>query len=229
MLETEDRRGQITVLTARAGEFEDVLDEFSFEQKLVQNHAYYYLKQPQYEIRLSHVGVGPDQTRKSFEKLQKPLEADLLLVIGTAGALHSDLQQGGFFIPTAVTEPRSDDWLYPEPEIMEWIAGTVRHELENRENPIPARAGPLLSSSDEVINSKNRKQLFESNRALAVDMETSTIVQQFLNSNDTGIWAGLRIISDSVKDSDKQQIIDQQQQVTREIGLAINRLIDGLE
>ncbi|MFB6345162.1 MAG: hypothetical protein ABEK50_05230, partial [bacterium] len=175
----DQRRQRLLFVTARAAEYEDCLREFNFEKHLNQNHPYFRHEGSEWDIRVTHTGIGPDQAQQTLRKIDGSLEPDFILVAGTAGSLSIDLERDSIYLPTAIRSAEGspkNDWYHPETEILHWIRGVLDQRTEQSER---LRSGPLLSADEPVVDPDARRQLKEQNQALAVDMETSTVIDFF--------------------------------------------------
>lgn len=225
--ETDDtRKLRVLVLTARPEEHENCLEAFDFDRHLHQNHPYHRLETARWDVRLTHTKIGPDHTRSTLTKLEGLIDPDFVLVAGTAGSLSKDLEEGSIYLPTAVRSPDRQEWFHPETRILHWLKDT----LENAgDGPITLRSGPLLSVDEPVTNPEDRRELKESHQALAVDMETTSILEHLsANSDDSFDWGVIRVISDTPEDADFRSIKEKQSEGARRSGEKLTNVLSHL-
>lgn len=228
-LSAEDRKQRIVVLTARKAEYEDVLSD-DFSQKLVQNHAYWAYDTDDFEVRISHTGVGPDQTEKTLGKLQSMLEGDLLVIAGTAGALHDDIEEGDVFVPTALAPTDAIEWEHPDQQLLHWMAGWLTDfdfvadgEEDGEAN---LRMGPMVTSPRPVVDPEQREELQNLTGAMAVDMESAHVLDKFDQSQDEADqWVGIRVISDGPDTPGEAEAEAQQPRACQRLNQLLNQLI----
>lgn len=211
--QAEDRALRIVLLTARRAEYMSALETTgNFSKKLTQNHPYYALNSERYRLRVSHLGVGPKQAKKTLGKISSILKGDLLILAGTAGSLRKDIEKGTLFIPTAIAHTSDKDWYYPDTELLHWLAGV----LTENHKPGKLRMGPMVTSPRPVLKTEQRDYLSEMTGAMAVDMESALAVEKFRQSDDEeGQWLSLRLISDGPGDSDEKNVENKQKQATK--------------
>jgi len=227
-IQSEDRTLRIVVLTARRAEYISALQNgpANYSKKLTQNHPYYAIDQNDYQFRITHLGVGPEQAKKTLEKITSVLEGDLLIVAGTAGSLHADLTEETPFIPTALAHTSSNDWFYPDTQLLHWIAGVLS---ENDESDPPIRMGPMVTSPRPVLETEQRNYLSEKTGAMAVDMESSLAVEKFRHTDDEeGQWLGVRVISDSVEEQSESTVEHKQEQATELVNHQLRLIVEHL-
>lgn len=224
-----DRADRVLVLTARSEEYRDGLEELeSFAKKLHQNHPYYHRSNNRYQTRVLHLGVGPDQARRTLAKLDGVIQPDFLIVAGTAGSLSNDLSPGTFYLPTAVGNRGNSGWFYPEEDTLHWAY--ERLGMFDQEHPqsdtLTVRTGPLVTSPTPVLKHDQRKQLRDSYQALAVDMETYPVIEHFQSRSSSPGWVSVRVISDGPSTESRQQIEDRQESASRKLSKFLGFLID---
>lgn len=233
VLGEEDRQQRIVILTGRKAEYEQLLNG-SFDRKLVQNHPYWAQDRNDFQIRLSHLGIGKDQSEKSLGQLQSMLEGDLLIVAGTAGSLHGDLTSGDVFVPTALAPTDAVEWSHPDQELLHWLVGLISHsELDlNREGTDSndnLRMGPMVTSPRPVIEPEQRDELRELTGAMAVDMESAHAVEEFRQAQDEeNQWLCLRVISDGTEIGDTKEAEALQKPACERLNHLLQELIDSL-
>lgn len=227
-LETTDdtRQQRVLVLTARSTEYETCLNNNDFQEHLHQNHSYYRLESHEWDIRLTHTGVGPDSTRSTLNKLEGIVEPDFILIAGTAGGLSKDLDRDSLYLPTAVRSPDSTDWFHPETRILQWLMGVLQESLDGDRT---FRSGPLLSVEEPVTDPDNRRSLREKHQALAVDMETSPIVDYFNNTpEELPGWGVIRVITDTPDDQSLERIKQNQSRGADLTGRVLDAVLNNL-
>lgn len=235
-----DRRSRLAICTARREEYEDTLEQISgFSRKLHQNHPYFTLTGPTVELHLTHLGIGPESVLDTLNSLQSVLNPDALLVTGTAGALTDDLTRQTVYIPTAVTNRSEADWLYPTSEFLHWLLSQIDPLLNDSDNITdslhlpdrPIRTGPLVTSSSPVLETNERTEVHETTQAMAVDMETYSVVNKFLQSKSDDedenelIWGGLSVISDEISATSFDDVKSKQTDSCRLLGHILERII----
>lgn len=231
--ETRDRAGRLLVCTARAEEYRSCLDRLEgFAGKLHQNRRYHLKSTPRFQIRLTHLGVGPDQVKRGLRKMEGVLRPDLLIVAGTAGSLTDDLGAGSLFLPTALIRRRTSNWLYPEEDVLHWlyerIIGYTAEQPGDDEPPV--RSGPLLTSGQPVLEPDERRQCREKYQCLAVDMESHPVVQHFRDpgSDQPLLWCGLRVLSDDPGRADEAEVKNAQATAAARLGSVLEYLLKNL-
>jgi nucleoside phosphorylase len=221
----EGRTARLLILTARALEYNDLMNQYDSEKLLHQNHPYYHLDSSFGDVRITHTGMGREESSSTLRKLAGSLDPDLILVTGTAGALKPDFQRGDLFLASAVNDSRRNGWLHPPTDLMKWILGT----LESDSDDYNLRSGPLFSAENPVIEPDARHELHESHGALAVDMETSTIIDHFLSdSSETIPWGVLRVISDTFEDQSFEEIKNHQEEASRKVSTVLETILDKI-
>ncbi len=231
---TPDRAGRLLVCTARAEEYQACLDRMEgFSPKLHQNHRYYLKTTPSFQVRLAHLGIGPDQISRSLRKMEGVLRPDFLLIAGTAGSLSEDLGVGSLFLPTALIRRRTSNWLYPEEDVLHWIYERLIGYLagqEEGESEAAVRSGPLLTSASPVIDPEERNKCRQKYQCLAADMESHDVASHFLNRqpDEPPLWCGLRVISDGFEDAGEDRVKDAQSTAARRLGSVLEYLLKNL-
>lgn len=222
----EGRTARLLFLTARRADYEPLLEEFDFEERLHQNHPYYLLETPTGDLRLSHLGMGKNQVRKTLKKLAGTLDPDFVLTAGTAGALKEDFSRGDVFVPTALSGVEREDWLHPPTDLLRWTMGTLQ---QSGTKEYDFRSGPLVSVDEPVLTPDDRKELHAETGALAVDMESLAVVETLVeNVEDPPAWSLLRVISDTFEDSTFEDVKNQQAEGSRQTARTLSDLIDSL-
>lgn len=221
----EGRTSRLLFLTARKADYEHVLNQRETEKRLHQNHSYYYLATPEAEIRLTHVGMGAEQTSRTLWKLGGMLDPDFLLIAGSAGALIDDLKQDTLFMPTAITSDQQESWFHPPTDLLQWSMGIMQEQFGEEAS---FRSGPLYSNDQPVIDPDDRQELHDSTGALAVDMESTTILDEMITSDNPTPWSSFRVISDTFDDDSLDKIKKRQKKASTTVGQALNALIDSL-
>lgn len=220
------RTPRLLFLTARQEEHASCLDRFGFEEHLHLNHAYHRLETPDWDIRLTHTGIGPETTRKTLRTLQGVLEPDFIMVGGTAGSLSPDLGRGSLYLPTAVRHAESTTWFHPNTRVLQWIMGVL--EASSLDSPT-IRSGPLVTVDEPVTAPKDRKALKENHQALAVDMESSTVADHFTGSTGEDPSLGLiRTISDTPDDTEVETVKSLQSGAAELNGEVLSAIIGNL-
>jgi nucleoside phosphorylase len=230
-----DRKQRVVVLTSRRAEYEGVVEDGSFSRKLVQNHAYWAHDSDRFQVRITHVGTGPEQSEKTLGKIQSILEGDLLIVAGTAGALHEDLEAGDVYVPTALAPTDAVDWEHPDQELLHWLVGWLKNsELVNDEteedgSKANLRLGPMVTSPRPVINADQREELKNLTGAMAVDMESAHVLKEFRHSQDEeDQWVGIRVISDGPDVDSESEAEAKQQPACDRLNNILQSLIQSL-
>lgn len=227
-MQEEDRTPRVLLLTARPEELQPALRNLKgAEQKLHQNHPYHLWSTPRVQVRLTHTGVGKEASTRTLAALGGVLQPDFVLVAGTAGGLREDLEVGSLFFPTAVTEPGSEEWIYPSTEILEWL----RTIAASRDRGGTVRAGPQVTAEEGVLGRKERQELARRHDAMAVDMETFYVLRrlQDFSTNEELLWAGMRVISDGLDDNHLEQVLARQEPACERLGEHLARFFAALE
>ncbi len=223
----EGRVPQLLLLTSRRADYEEVLSERDFEKRLHQNHPYFYLKTRTGDVRITHVGVGSVQTRRTLRKLSGLLNPDFLLVAGSGGALKEDLSGGDVFLPTAIRDSEIDRWHHPPTECLRWITGTLK---ENPSHQFSFRSGPLFTVREPVVDPSGRTSLHSDTGALLVDMESTIIIRELIvPTENPPVWSVLRVVSDTFEDRTVQQIKDRQPEASAMVSNVIELLVNDLD
>lgn len=198
----------------------------TYSKKLTQNHPYFALDQNHYQFRITHLGVGPKQANKTLDKISSVLEGDLLILAGTAGSLKADLSEQTLYIPTAVAHTSDNDWLYPDTQLLHWIAGILS---ENNESEPSMRMGPLITSPRPVLETDQRNYLLDKTGAMAVDMESSLAIRKFRHTDgEEGQWLGIRVISDSIDEESESATEKKQLEATEVLNNQLRLIFDQL-
>lgn len=222
----EGRTARLLFMTARRADYEPLLEEYDFQERLHQNHAYHVLETPTGDLRLTHLGMGNDQARRTLKKLAGTLDPDYALIAGTAGALKDDLSRGDVFVPTALSGVEREDWLHPPTELLRWTMGTLQ---QTESEDFEFRSGPLVSVGEPVLSPERREELHTETGALAVDMESLPVVETLIeNVEDPPAWSLLRVISDTFEDTTLDDVKDRQDEGSRQTARALSPLIDSL-
>lgn len=222
----DTRKLRLLLLTARPEEYGNCLESFDFDEHLHQNHSYRRLEGATWDVRLTHTGIGPEATRATLGKLEGLLEPDFVLIAGTAGSLSDDLERDSVYVPTAVRSTGQEDWFHPETRILQWLMGTLK-EAESSDSRF--RSGPLVTADEPVTDPEQRRTLKKQNQALAVDMESSTIVETLAAAvSDPPDWGVVRVISDTPSDSDLATIKSRQSRGAEQTGKLLSNLLSNL-
>jgi nucleoside phosphorylase len=222
----QGRTPRLLILTARREDYEGIIPEIETDERLHQNHPYFYVETPTGDLRLTHVGMGEEQTRSTLRKLGGVLDPDFLLVAGSAGALKKDFSRQDVFLPTAVRDDSLDQWLHPPTDVLQWITGSLRNYSKQE---FDFRSGPLYSSEEPVTSPGSRQSLHEETGALAVDMETSTILRNLVKDvDDPPAWTVVRVLSDTFEDDSFDSIKEHQLLASKQVSQIVEALLNNL-
>lgn len=135
-------------------------------------------------------GIGPARAEAAIRNL--PTGAMGIVSVGTAGALVEDLRVGDIIVGSeTLSEAALDRACACSPELVEALAracGTEGREF---------RIGRIVTTANAVFHRRERERLHEVSGALAVDMESHSIVQV---AEELGLpCACLRVISDDIR------------------------------
>lgn len=222
----EGRTPRFLFLTARQKDYEGVLDDEDFESRLHQNHPYHYMETPTGNLRLTHLGMGTEEAQKTLRSLAGMIDPDFVLIAGSAGALKPDLSEGDVFLPTAVTSPDREGWFHPPSESLQWMMGI----LQRADEDFNFRSGPLHTSPEPVLKSEDRERLHERTDALAVDMESTSILESLIESEDNPpFWGMVRVISDTLDEETFDEVKQRQNKASRTVSEVLRTLVKTLE
>jgi nucleoside phosphorylase len=222
----QGRTPRLLILTARPDDYEGMISGRDTDKRLHQNHPYHYMETPRGNLRLTHVGMGEEETRDTLRKLGGLLDPDFLLIAGTAGALKEDFSRQDVFLPTAVRDEPLEQWLHPPTDILQWATGILRNYPDHE---FDFRSGPLYSSAEPIVEPTSREALHENTGALAVDMETCTILRNFVHEvDDPPAWTVVRVLSDTFEDDSFNEIKENQSRASKQVSNILEALIDNL-
>jgi len=132
----------------------------------VNKHELSSLQQLSEHVLLCISGIGAEQAQQAAATLIQH-GADALLSWGCAGALSGDLQSGDLLLPLTIL-PEASDAL---PTDSAWHAH-LSNLLANTCKPV---TGTLISSANIISEAAQKRALYQSSGAVAVDMESAVI------------------------------------------------------
>lgn len=221
----EGRTPRLLILTARREDYEPLLEDGEFESRLHQNHPYHFRETPTGNLRLTHLGMGTEQAQKTLRSLDGMTDPDFVLIAGSAGALKPDLSIGDVFLPTAVSGPEGEHWLHPPSDSLKWTMGTLQQSDEDFE----FRSGPLVTRHEPVLEASDREELHEQTGALSVDMESASLVESLVESQETPpFWSVIRVISDTFEQESFEAVKQRQDDASDTVARVLDCLIKDL-
>ena len=128
----------------------------------------------QQDIYLCLSGMGYDAANEATEKLIN-LNINTLMSWGVAGALDPSLASGDLIIANSII---SNDKTYKT--ATKWQNQLLVFCSEKNYKVLNA---DIFSSKDVCATIEDKKELFEKNKAIAVDMESAAIAEKALNHN----------------------------------------------
>ncbi len=221
----EGRTPRILFLTARQEDYEETLMDENFESRLHQNHPYYYTRTSTGNLRITHLGMGPEKAQKTLRSLAGMIDPDFVLIAGSSGALKRDLSEGDVFLPTAVASADHDGWFHPPSKSLQWIMAI----LQRADEEFDFRSGPLYTSREPVLEPKERERLYGRTEALAVDMESSLLLKSLIESEENPpFWGVVRVISDTFEQESFVEVKQHQDRASDTVSRILNALIQAL-
>jgi uridine phosphorylase len=146
-------------------------------------------------------GIGAARTERALDwVLGQPVlgrvryQPKLVLSAGFAGALQDGFRVGDVILATEVTNREGRNWPTRWPR-----------ELPERKWPQPPHRGRLLTAPAIVSSAKEKRALGREHRAVAVDMETSTVAQVCQERQVT--FGCLRVITDDIQTALSPQLV----------------------
>lgn len=134
------------------------------ELKPTKNYlSHLYLGNALIDISFLVTGVGPSKTEKSLNDKLSKNRLDLVINIGTIGALSPDLHLNEIFFPTLFCAMVN--------ESLETIKLSERLEEYLGSLQVPWKSGRLFSSDIPVTSRQQKRKILEISSARAVDME----------------------------------------------------------
>src|SRR5699024_8958254 len=128
-------------------------------------------------------GVGAERARAAADQLVAH-GASRLLVWGTAGALHADVQPGAVILAERVLDGHSVCY----PATAHWHA----HLLAALSDAVDVNVGPLVSVNRFVSDYAAKAELAQKTAAIAVDMEAAAVAR--VAAENAMPFAALRVI-----------------------------------
>jgi adenosylhomocysteine nucleosidase len=125
-------------------------------------------------------GIGFDRARRAIKWAIAELEPELVVVAGYAGALDPSLKVGDIFVASEILEGEDQRW-----------RTVIPAELGD------SICGRLFTARTLIASTAEKRRLFRSTRALAVDMESAAIAEACQGERIP--CAVVRAISDSAE------------------------------
>jgi nucleoside phosphorylase len=134
------------------------------ELKPIRNYlSHLYLGNALIDISFLTTGIGPNKTEQSLSGKLNKNQFDLVINIGTVGALSPDLHLNEIFFPTLFCAKVN--------ESLETVKLSERLEEYLWSLPAPWKSGRLFSSDVPITSRQQKMQIIEVSNARAVDME----------------------------------------------------------
>lgn len=151
------------------------------------------------EFLVLRSGIGPDKAARAVRSLDR--DVDLILSVGTSGALTPDLSLGQMVVVGETVSATDSGEVIKSDQ-------TVVRKLVHACNKVgqPNIVGRLVTSAKPVFARDERQKLHTRVCASAVDMESHVMA---IEAKNRGIsFAGLRVISDTVSSGPLPQKVD---------------------
>ena len=164
-------------------------------------------------IVLVRTGIGKDCALIAMKEVLKRTVPALVLSVGYAGALDLSLNVGDLVVADKILEidlGTNFSKSYPvNPPKLDLFKELVSQK------EIRIYKGSLLTVNQVISDSSTKKELGEGHKALAVDMETSSLIAHSIEKQIP--FASIRVISDSMDQSlvNMSSIIDEKGEVSR--------------
>jgi adenosylhomocysteine nucleosidase len=154
-------------------------------------------------VILVRTGIGRKNAVKSLIDVMERFPLRMILSIGYAGGLDPDLAVGDLLVADKILVPAAESgqnasqasWAI-DPALVD-----VAMTLEVGQNA-KAKRGPLMTVDQVVVHPEQKQKLYAQSGALAVEMETSALVQ--LAQEKQIPFLSIRAISDTAS----QELID---------------------
>jgi purine-nucleoside phosphorylase len=214
-LEIKKRDG-LLIATARRDEYSPLLEAYPFKLKKVGEKEYFVYK----NIRLIQLGIGPQQVRSTVSQLPDDFFNSKILIAGTAGSLSPEIKPGDVFITGKATFDINHETFEADKKLRSRLLQTLNEQLKRR-----VRTGALLTTSIPLITKEKRLMGAENYAADAADMETGALLSELKSRPQKPIWAGLRVISDSLETKNIRTAIAKQPTACRALGKILQLIV----
>lgn len=143
---------------------------------------------------LVQTGMGPHNAQRATEFLVREFPVTHVLSTGYCGALIQSLKNSDAVLATSLLSTQNDSQpINPDPE----MAQTIQRKIE--EGNIPIQRGTMITSEKPVLKVKDKEDLGKRTGAIAVDMESYSVLKALQGSKNIASLA-LRFVVDALED-----------------------------
>ena len=151
------------------------------------------------QILVVQSGVGKKRARNVLEQVLSAYSPTLVISCGFAGGLNNDLKLGDILIADIVIDiagkPNDKNVTAKTAKVLDSTEVLKAKELSDGFS-FAVYSGPLITSDLAISIPEKKKELGDQNSALAVDMETSALLE--VTSQRSTPLVSIRVISDTV-------------------------------
>ncbi|MFP4687706.1 MAG: hypothetical protein ACLFN5_06320 [bacterium] len=208
---------QLLIVSARRDEYSSLLESYPFKLKTTGSIQYFSYR----NIRLMHMGIGPLQVKSTLSQLPADFFDCNLIIAGTAGSLSEKLRPGSVFISQKAIFDINRESFSANKQLCSRLKKTLDSQLKKK-----VVEGTLLTTSIPLISEKKRRMGAENYSAQAADMETGAFLFELEMPPPGPVWAGLRVISDSLETRDIKTAIAKQPTACRALGKILALVVE---